>query len=281
MADANYTIRVATREEVDMIVDWAAREGWNPGLRDAECFYAADPDGFFVGELDGRIITAISSVSYGPSFAFMGFYICEPEFRGGGYGFQLANYGRDMLKARTIGLDGVVEQQDNYAHWGFTLAHNNYRYGGTPAGLGGEDPGVRPLTRADMHAVYAMDLACFGYDRKAFLDCWLGAEGHVALGCFTRERLDGFCVARPCREGTKIAPLFAVSPEVAERLFDAAARQATAPVFLDTPEPNQAAVALAERKGLTRVFETARMYMGHTPLLPISEIYGITSFELG
>ncbi|MEN3975019.1 GNAT family N-acetyltransferase [Emcibacter sp. SYSU 3D8] len=281
MAEDNYVIRTATRDEVDMIVDWAAKEGWNPGLRDAECFYTADPDGFLVGVLDGRIITAVSAVSYGASFAFMGFYICAPEHRGDGYGFKIANFGRDSLKARTIGLDGVVEQQDNYAEWGFTLAHPNYRYGGTPTGLGGPDDGVRPLTPADMHSVYAMDLACFGYERKSFLDAWVSAEGHRALGCFQGSRLDGFCVTRPCREGTKIAPLFAVSAEVAERLFDAAARHAAAPVFLDVPEPNEAAIALADRKGLTRVFETARMYSGPIPLLPLGEIYGITSFELG
>ena len=280
MGNGNYVMRTATREEVDRIVGWAAEEGWNPGLRDAECFYQTDPNGFLVGELDGKVITAVSAFPYGTAFAFMGFYICLPEYRGEGYGFQIANYGRDSLNVRTIGLDGVVEQQANYADWGFTLAHRNLRFGGTPPSAG-VDSGVRPLTEADRHSIDAMDLACFGYGRKRFLDIWLNAEGHRALGCFSGSRLDGFCVARPCREGTKIAPLFAVSAEVAERLFDAAAREAATPVFLDTPEPNQAAVDLAAKKGLTKVFETARMYMGPSPLLPLGEIFGITSYELG
>ncbi|HLA33082.1 MAG TPA: GNAT family N-acetyltransferase, partial [Pseudomonas sp.] len=30
-----------TRAEVDLAIDWAAAEGWNPGLHDADCFYAA------------------------------------------------------------------------------------------------------------------------------------------------------------------------------------------------------------------------------------------------
>ena len=33
-------IRNMTRPEVDELVGWAAREGWNPGLHDAELFWS-------------------------------------------------------------------------------------------------------------------------------------------------------------------------------------------------------------------------------------------------
>ena len=33
--------------------------------------------------------------------------------------------------------------------------------------------------------------------------------------------------------------------------------------------------------GLTPVFETARMYRGPAPALPLERIFGITTFELG
>ena len=52
-------------------------------------------------------------------------------------------------------------------------------------------------------------------------------------------------------------------------------------VFLDPPEPNGPAVALAKRYGLEPVFETARMYRGAVPELPLEKIFGITTFELG
>ena len=54
-----------------------------------------------------------------------------------------------------------------------------------------------------------------------------------------------------------------------------------AQVFLDCPEPNRAATDLAARYRLSPVFETARMYRGAAPALPLDRIYGITSFELG
>jgi hypothetical protein len=51
--------------------------------------------------------------------------------------------------------------------------------------------------------------------------------------------------------------------------------------FFDVPEINADAVALAERHGMTSVFETARMYTQEPPTLPIERIFGVTSFELG
>jgi len=47
------------------------------------------------------------------------------------------------------------------------------------------------------------------------------------------------------------------------------------------PEPNRAGAKLAARHGISPVFETARMYRGIAPALPLDGIYRITTFELG
>ena len=52
-------------------------------------------------------------------------------------------------------------------------------------------------------------------------------------------------------------------------------------VYLDVPEPNTAGRVLAEGLGLIPVFETARMYRGGDPGLPLSKVFGVTTFELG
>ncbi|MBN1662916.1 MAG: GNAT family N-acetyltransferase [Deltaproteobacteria bacterium] len=82
-------VRNMTREECDLAVEWAAQEGWNPGIYDAECFYAADPSGFFLAELNGKPAGCLSAVAYDYAFGFAGFYIMKPEFRGQGIGGQL------------------------------------------------------------------------------------------------------------------------------------------------------------------------------------------------
>ena len=59
------------RPGVGTILDWAAAEGWNPGLDDAVAIHAADPDRFLLGSIDGQPIGAVSVVRYGTAFAFL------------------------------------------------------------------------------------------------------------------------------------------------------------------------------------------------------------------
>ena len=49
-------IRNMSRSDVDELVAWAAREGWNPGLHDADLFWATDPEAFIAADLDGELI---------------------------------------------------------------------------------------------------------------------------------------------------------------------------------------------------------------------------------
>jgi hypothetical protein len=65
-------------------VKFANMEEWNPGKQDAESFYLTDPKGFFVGELNAKIIASISAVAYDDKYGFLGYYVCLPEFRGKG-----------------------------------------------------------------------------------------------------------------------------------------------------------------------------------------------------
>jgi hypothetical protein len=271
-----------TRAELDVAVAWAAREGWNPGLADAVCFHAADPEGFLVGSLAGEPVGCISVVAYGAAFGFLGFYIVKPELRGLGYGFRLWQAGMARLAGRVIGLDGVIAQQENYKRSGFALAHRNIRFGGVARCDEPSDPRLAFID-PPLHAeVLAYDRAFFPAARDEFLRCWLNPEDRAGLALVENGTLRGYGVIRACRSGSKIGPLFADTEEGADLLFRAlAVRASGAPVFLDCPEPNGSATALAARYGLAPVFETARMYRGDAPALPLARIYGITTFELG
>ncbi|MEP3114619.1 MAG: GNAT family N-acetyltransferase [Nisaea sp.] len=278
----SYKIRSMSAAEVDDAVAWAAAEGWNPGDRDAQCFATVDPAGFLGGFVDGRMTASISVVNYDDSFAFLGFYIVTPEQRGKGYGYALWKAGMEHAGDRVIGLDGVVDQQENYTRSGFEFAYCNVRYGGVPTPLevsGG--PEIRRIGAPDAELL-AFDAAVFPAPRPAFLEAWVGTEGHVAFASYDEGKLTGYAVARPSVSGTKIGPLFAVDA-VTARALAAEAVRAAAPgdIFLDVPEPNGAAVALAEELGLAPVFETARMYRGAAPQIDLDRIFGVTSFELG
>jgi ribosomal protein S18 acetylase RimI-like enzyme len=283
---APVTIRTLTRPELDTALEWAAVEGWNPGLYDGEAFYAADPRGFFGAFLDGEMVGSLSAVSYGQSFGFLGLYIVRPEYRGRGYGMALWRAALDALGKRTVGtvgLDGVVERQADYVRSGFKTAYRNVRYQGVasePVPVGRE---VVSLAAVPFDVLRRYDSGLFPAPRERFLRVWIGQPYGAAFGLPDRDGLAGYGVIRKCRSGFKIGPLFADAAGGAEALFLALRNHAGPgePIVLDVPESNLAAVALAERHGLGVVFETARMYKGAPPDLPLASIFGVTTFELG
>jgi ribosomal protein S18 acetylase RimI-like enzyme len=279
-----FDIRTLDRNGIARAIDWAATEGWNPGLGDLAGFASADPGGFFGGWLGGRMIASISVVNYGPSFAFLGFYIVQPAYRGRGFGLRLWRSAMAHAGDRLIGLDGVPDQQENYRRSSFRLAWRNVRFGGRTAPLArASAAGITPLMGVsdDLERV---DLQVFPVPRRGFLHHWLTTPGHVALAARRGGEMVGYGVIRPCRNGFKIGPLVAPDAAVASDLAQGligASQARGAEVFLDVPEPNTAGTALAAALGLSPVFETARMYTGPAPDLQDGRIFGITSFELG
>jgi GNAT superfamily N-acetyltransferase len=274
-------IRWMRRDEVEFAIDLAAGEGWNPGVHDGACFYATDPNGFFVAELDGELVGSISTVSYGDSFGFMGLFIVKPEYRGTGIGARLGKKGLAYLADHNIGLDGVVEQQPKYQRHGFRTAYRNLRYEGV-GGSGSMPDGVVAIAEVRFEDLLEYDARMFPVPRPQFLSCWIDQPEGAALAVVEDDGLAGYGVIRKCRSGYKIGPLFADNTQIAETLFAALTSEVPGePIFLDTPEVNPAAVELAERHHMSVVFETARMYSKGEPALPMNRIFGVTSFELG
>ncbi|MDV0442879.1 GNAT family N-acetyltransferase [Methanorbis rubei] len=275
-----YRIRNAELYDMDFVMDLVEQEGWNPGLLDGENFFHADPEGFFIGEVDGERIGCISAVRYG-TFGFLGLYIVKEGYRHQGYGIALWNHAVRRLKHCTVGLDGVVEQQENYKKSGFLFAYNNLRFSGVVQAAA---PATRHIVPADIgsfSAIAAYDARHFPAQREIFLSHWLGMGNSRTL-CYCEDGvLRGYGTIRECVSGYKIGPLFADTDAIAETLFLSLAEFTNGAVIsLDIAELNESARAMCERYGMEKSFETARMYIGDAPVLS-SGVYGITTFELG
>ena len=281
---APYEVRTMGRADLDRALDWAAAEGWNPGFDDARAFQAADPLGFFMGWRESEPAAAISVVAYDPGFAFVGLYLVRPEYRGRGFGLALWNEALKRRPAKLVGLDGVVAQQANYARSGFRLAYRNIRFGGpAPSAAGGAtDVILRPARTLPFDRLAAYDRRCFPAPRAAFLSLWLSPLAGAAIAAERDGEIAGFGAIRACQKGYKIGPLFADDAAVADQIFLAlAARAGGETLYLDVPEPNAAALGLAERYALKPAFETARMYTGDAPAIDLPRVFGVTTFELG
>jgi hypothetical protein len=197
------------------------------------------------------------------------------------------------LKNQNIGLDGVLQQQENYRKSGFKLAYRNIRYQGTglprpataatTAAFSTIAAELVPLDHVDFEQLAVYDSKFFGVPRKRFLEGWVQMPESRAVAMMRDRKLCGYGVIRRCRTGFKVGPLFANDEKIAETLLlglssDVAIGE---PVFLDVPEVNPAAMRLVEQHRMNKVFETARMYTDAPPAIELEGVFGVTTFELG
>lgn len=279
----NMEVRPATRDELDVMVGWAAQEGWNPGLYDADAFYATDCKGFYLGFLANEPVGSISAVAYDETFGFLGFYIVKPELRSKGYGIQIWNEALKHLPTQNIGLDGVVAQQENYKKSGFKLAYRNIRYEGTGIDDKTNDTHIVPLSSVNFEQLAAYDNQVFPTSRQSFLKEWIKQPESLSIAYVENNGLLGYAMVRKCQTGYKVGPLFADNPDIADKMFLnlRAFVGSKNQIFLDTPEVNKEAVALVERYQMKPMFETARMYTKEEPKVNLQKVFGVTTFELG
>lgn len=280
--DLNYHIRNLTPDEFHIPIEWARIEGWNPGIHDAESHYPVDPSGWFCAELNGEIIGTVVATNYNDSFSFGGFYIVNEKFRDHGVGLSLIQLMYSHVGDRNFGIDGVYEMESKYNNkMGMKYAYRNIRWKGIASGK--EQCDLIPATDVPFDELLRYDTVHFPAERRIFLERWIRQpEGTSLVKLHNNGNISGFGVIRKCFEGYKIGPIFADNPEIADEIYEGLTSSIPGEtVFFDTPEPNTAAVRMAEKRAMVEVFGTARMYSKEIPNLPIQEIFGVTTFELG
>ncbi|TNC47476.1 GNAT family N-acetyltransferase [Rubellimicrobium rubrum] len=249
--------------ELDEVLGWAETEGWNPGLDDAAAFHSADPAGFLLALCDGEPVGAISVVNHSDRYAFLGLYICRPDWRGQGIGSMLWKRGLAHGGARTIGLDGVAAQEANYARSGFVRNGATLRFEGRQNGS--RRPGVRPALPQDLERIEHLDRAATGVERPRFLSAWVKPSLHRRTLVFEdNQGVQAFATVRACRTGCKIGPI--VAPDAAHAMALVASADGPEPWIIDVPEANDAFIRDLRALGYHETFRTARMYRGsHAP----------------
>jgi GNAT superfamily N-acetyltransferase len=265
---------------MDLAIAWAAQEGWNPGLHDAETFYQADPNGFFVAQEGHEVVGTFSVVSYPGDLSFGGLYMVRPDRRGTGVGRLMLDHILAHTRDRNLGIDGVPAMVGTYEHYGFRFAYWNHRF----QGLGG-GPAPSDLASArdvDLDALLRYDAELFSTPRNEFFRAFLNQPDSSSLVSFDGSRINGFGAVRRCVSGHKVGPLFADDVATARKVLGGLLSAIPGETyFLDVPGPNEEGMALVQERSLKEVFRTARMYTKHLPPIPLRRVFGVTSFELG
>lgn len=275
------TIRALSLQELAVLIDWAAAEGWNPGLDDAAAFQPTDPEGFIGAFVGNELVAAISAVAYGGNFGFIGLYICRPDMRGQGHGKAVWSAGMARLAGRTVGLDGVAAQLANYRRKGFRPAYETIRFSGRTAIPSVRSDGVCAISTQLVPDIIAYDARCFPAPRRAFLHRW-SQPPHVGFAAISSLGTIGYAVARPCRSGYKVGPLFADDTETAMQLLGSLAGACEGgDLHIDAPADNVDFTAALAAIGFRPTFTTTRMYKGTPPKVDSRRIFGVTTLELG
>ncbi len=271
-------------EGLEQAVEWADSEGWEPGLDDAGAFFAADPEGFFRADLEGDLAATMSAVRVSGTVAFLGFYIVRPDLRGRGIGKALWDRTLADLAGYTFAADAVPAQIPNYESDGFVVAYRNARFAGPAPGAeaDAEAFSIRPADAEAFDRLVEFDgKHCFG-PRPAFLQEWITGKRRDAVVLVGEEdQIEGFAACRTSSLGMRIGPVFCSGPDEARAMILALAGNHDGRIAVDAPLPNESAVEMLTGLGLEPEFETARIYRGGTPDLPLRELFGITSLELG
>ncbi|MEM9969129.1 MAG: GNAT family N-acetyltransferase [Pseudomonadota bacterium] len=272
--------RTATLSELQLILEWAADEGWNPGVGDAEAFFAADPAGFFVAvDQQDAPIASISVVNHTADFAFLGLYIVREEFRGRGIGHGLWRHALQHAGSRTVGLDGVEAQQENYRASGFVYAGATTRFTGRVTERIGQD--VRAIDPQDIPTLIHMEGAASGVAKPDYLRPWFTkSDQRATFVKRDQNAIVGFCTIRICQSGAKIGPLVSANVDVARELVAHAATCISGPISMDVPNTSTALTEMCRTMRWQPGFQTARMYKGAFDA-SAHRCFAVTSLELG
>jgi hypothetical protein len=179
--------------DLEVVLDWAAGENWNPGRHDAAAFEAVDPDGLLIGLVDGEPVAAIACPRYDERFGFVGLYLVRGDHRGSGLACE---------------------------RWGYRAEGHTYRYAGRGP-QGAPEADICSLHDVPWGGVLDVDACGFPARRERFLRLWTTQPQGRALALRSEGRVTGYGVLRRCREGYKVGPLFARDRRGAESLLDA------------------------------------------------------------
>ena len=301
---AGCVVRLAAREDLDWIMKIADDMGWKPGCGDEEAYWAADNTGFYVGELNGQIISSVALVKYGSSFANVGFYAVAEPYRekGLGYGLKTFQTGMDSLpEGCNVTLDCKLDKERMYERSGFkrtwtttrrlisvSTAVSTFRDHSPSFGVV-----IKPVQEISFDKIYRYDTECFQKPRQPlFLEKWITLPGRKSFVAINAQRdVVGIIVARPTvrldKDGYRIGPLFADSDDIAYALMKSVIEAMIADgnlhqtLIIDIPDSNKNGVKMADDLHAERVFQCIRMFTKDPFQYPGEKIYGFTTLDIG
>ena len=182
------------------------------------------------------------------------------------------------LTGRLVGLDGVPAQQDNYRRSGFELAYRNVRYGGRRGRAGRSASSTREHS---LRAAARFRRPVVPGAEAGFLAGWISLPESLALAAVEDGELRGFGVAggagtatrsarstpRAARSRSGCSTVCAMALQVSR-----SSSMCRSPTRRRSPWPKGAISSRRSRRPGCN---------GPAPAIDLTQLYGVTTFELG
>lgn len=256
--------------EVDLPAANRLRElaGWNQRYNDWQRLLRYQTDGCFVAVHDSDVVGTVTTTCYcglddGPSLAWIGMMLVNPDFRRQGIGTQLMQRALQFLNdcdIDCIKLDATAAGAPVYERLGFRKEWTFHRWVHNSSN---ERPQAPKFSESitELH----LDQRAFGADRQHWLRL-LAADSTV------RVQGASFGMLRPGSHADYLGPVTATDPGIAKELIGDLLSHTAAPVYWDIPSPNQAGEELAEQLRFERTRELTRMWTGSKLIKPNTDL---------
>ena len=230
----------------------SGQAGWNQTEADWRRFIELEPEGCFVGELDGRSVGTTTTCVF-RKVAWIAMVLVDADARGNGVGTALLRHSVDYLEGRqvrTIRLDATSLGRPIYEKLGFVPDYGLARFEGVAAG-GKENPAVAESGPAMFADLIEFDRRMTGRERVKMLSRLFDEFPEETRIVQRAGHIEGFVTMRPGANAIQVGPCTATADAGPVLLGDALNRCASEPVFIDVPLDNAEAVEVVKSGGLT------------------------------
>jgi predicted N-acetyltransferase YhbS len=273
-----------TIADIPLGLKLARQAGWNQVETDWRRFLTLQPDGCFVGELDGTAVATTAAFIFGP-VAWIAMVLVDIDSRRKGVATTLLKHALDFLDGqgvKTVRLDATAAGQPVYEKLGFVPAYSLSRYMGAPKPSPKSAALMLPPTIGrQLNAVVAFDHRMTATPREKMLARLFEESPDLTRVLYREGQVEGYVTGRRGANATLIGPCIATAHAGLALLGDAFGHCAGQPVFVDIPRDNAPAIEIAEKSGLTVQRHFTRMCRGEQIKDHVDAIWASSGPEKG
>jgi ribosomal protein S18 acetylase RimI-like enzyme len=284
---SNFVMATATRDELTEIVQMTIEEAhWRASYKIVDAWWALDPAGFFIGRVDGMLVSQICAIRYDDSYGFMGLYLVRESHRGKRFGISLARHAIRHLAGCNIGVSAELDRIADYARSGFVLTSDDLIFLGVAARCPTVSSLIVHYDDSMLDAVAEYDRRCFPAARRGYLARLFQMEDCVVYVYREAGELRGYVTVYPVHDAWTVAPCFADTAEIARQLIRAAVNSVPKGGLIEMNVQCENPDAQALVAGMTEYqmkvdLRLGRMYTKGVPMTDSSKVWLVMSFFIG